>query len=602
MNRTRFIGLFLDEARQHIEQAYTHLRQFEIFPQRPDTLGSLMRHCHSLKGMAATMGFEPFVELAHRMEGLLRELESRPRLWSGELTPLFTEGLDKLNAWVDRIADGAAPEHDASTKTLISRLDGLLNEGPTSAPTLSAPDEDAEPTRWSVRLALQVSSATPTHRIVATLKRVAKLGRVLGVRPPQLPLDDDPAAMELDFELASGWAAQTLRRRMLRFAWVSSVEISAISADPAPAPATERPTVWTRVPADALDWIADTLRELAMERAVAPETGPSSQRAGGDRSAYLVRRLFNRVEELRLVPFVSVSHRLEPAVRDAARREGKQARLCIKGGDLGLDRALLDRLVGPLRHLARNAVAHGIETPGERQAAGKPSEGCVTLSLVRHADRFLVTLSDDGRGMDAAAIRLAAIDSGQIDAHQATRLDEPGLLKLALLPGVSTRGVADRVAGRGAGLDSAARELAELDAAVKIRSTSGQGTQFAFDLPVGQTLVQSLVFSRGGQLFGLPLRSLRRAAPAARAPAGIEIIDLGQERSEQPDDGYLLVLDEPQRHVALAADEVLGRRELWLQPMAPAFSATTYVNGAAMIENGALAVMIDPKKLLSHPW
>jgi len=536
------------------------------------------------------------------MEGLLRELESRPRLWSGELTPLFTEGLDMLTAWVDQIAEGAPPEHGAATRKLISRLDGLLNEDLTRARPCPAPNADAEPSHWAVRLALQVSSATPTHRIVSTLKRVGKLGRVLGVRPPQLPLDDEPAAMELEFDLASSRSTQTLRRRMLRFAWVSSVEISAISADPARVVATERPTVWTRVPADALDWIAETLRELAMERAVAPEAGKPSRRPGGDRSAFLVRRLFDCVEELRLVPFVSAGHRLEPAVRDAARREGKQARFTIQGGDLGLDRALLDRLVGPLRHMVRNAVAHGIETPRERLAAGKPAEGCVTLNLTRRADRFLVTVSDDGRGMNAAAIRAAAIDSGQIDAHQARELDDQGLLKLAFRAGVSTRAEVDHVAGRGAGLESAARDLAELDASIEIQTTSGQGTQFAFDLPVGQTLVQSLVFSRGGQLFGLPLRSLRRAAPADRPPTGIEIIDLGEERSERPDEGYLLVLDEPERNVALAADEVIGRRELWLQPMAPAFSATTYVNGAAMIENGALAVMIDPKKLLSHPW
>jgi two-component system chemotaxis sensor kinase CheA len=234
-------------------------------------------------------------------------------------------------------------------------------------------------------------------------------------------------------------------------------------------------------------------------------------------------------------------------------------------------------------------------------AAGKTAAGSVTLSVTRHADSFLVTLTDDGRGMDPAAIRDAAIESDQIDADSAGELDEQELLKLAFRPGVSTRDGADRVAGRGAGLESAARDLAELDASIEITSTPGLGTQFAFELPVGQTLVQSLVFSRDGQLFGLPLRSLRRTTSADAAPDGIEIVDLGAGNAK-PGEGYLLVLDEPQRHVALAADEVIGRRELWLQPMAPAFSATTYVNGAAMIENGALAVMIDPKKLLSRSW
>lgn len=594
MNRSRFLGLFLDEAQQHLEQAYAQLERFEADPQRPDTLRSLMRHCHSLKGMAATMGFEPFVELAHRIEGLLRELEIRPRLWSHELAPLFSEGLDQLSAWTEQVVEGGTPASTAATAALISRLDAQLNEKLAPASDPAVPDELEGTAQWSVRLALQVSSASPTHRIVSTLKRVGTLGRVLRVRPPQLPLDDEPTAMELQLDLASARSPQALRRRMLRFAWVSSVELAVISARPTRDVALDRPTVWTRVPADALDWIADTLRELAMESTCAPETG--------DRSTFLIKRLFDRVEELRLVPFMSLSHRLEAAVRDAARRDGKRARFRIRGGELGLDRALLERLVGPLRHLVRNAVAHGIESTEGRLAAGKPVEGSVTLAVERHADRLLVTLTDDGRGMDTTAIRSAAIESGQIDAAEAHALDEQALLQLAFRPGVSTRRHADRVAGRGAGLDTAARELAELNASIELSSTPGQGTRVVFELPVGQTLVQSLVFRRAGQLFGVPLSSLRRAASADTPPDGLEIIDLGAGDSERSAEGYLLVLDEPDRHVALAADEVIGRRELWLQPMAPAFSAATYVNGAAMIEDGALAVMIDPKKLLSRPW
>jgi len=602
MKRSRFLGLFLDEAGQHIEQAHAQLKRFEIYPQRPETLRSLMRHCHSLKGMAATMGFEPFVELAHRMEGLLRELESRPRLWSDELTPLFSEGLDQLSTWAEQIAEDGTPAHTEVTSRLISRLDALLNDGLTPLPRPQLPDEPEASAQCWVRLALQVSSASPTHRIVSTLKRVAKLGHVRRVRPPQLPVGDDPQAMELEFELASERTPQALRRRMLRFAWVSSVELSAISRESLNPAVSDRPNVWTRVPADALDWIADTLRELAMENTVTPEAGNPAQRAAGDRSAFLIRRLFDRVEELRLVPFMSVSHRLEPAVRDAARRDGKQARFCIEGGELGLDRGLLDRLVGPLRHLVRNAVAHGIETPEVRLAAGKAAEGTVALSVARHADRILLTLTDDGGGMDTAGIRRAATESGQIDAQEAQELDQQRLLQLAFRPGVSTRDAADGLAGRGAGLDAASRALAELDAVIEIRSTSDRGTRFEIELPVGQALVQSLVFSRDGQLFGLPLRSLRRASPAETAPDGIEIVDLGAGDSKPSENGYLLVLDEPERDVALIADEVIGRRELWLQPMAPVFSATTYVNGAAMIETGALALMIDPKRLLSRPW
>jgi len=600
VKRARYLGLFLEEARQHIEAAYVTLERFEARPQQPDTLHALMRHCHSLKGMAATMGFEPFVELAHRMEGLLRELERRPRMWSRELAPLFREGLDQLNAWSERIADGDAPTKTAATRTLVERLDTQLDEPPIQPSRTPAQSDPETPALWSVRLSLHAASASPAHRIVSTLQRVSTLGRILRVRPPHLPLDDEPDAMELYFELASPRSPKALRRRLLQFAWVSDAELSKVVRAAPRSGSPELPTIWTRVPADALDWIADTLRALAMERS-AGAGGSTTQRVSDDRSTFLIKRLFDRVDELRSVPIMSLSHRLEPAVRDAARRDGKKARFRIHGGEFGLDRVLLDRLVGPLRHLVRNAIAHGIESPLERRAAGKSEEGEIHLTVKRDGDHVNVSLTDDGRGMDPLALRRAAVQAGEIDAPAADALDDSAALQLALRPGVTTRPAADDVAGRGSGLDAVRRDLEELGAQFELTSTPGQGSRFVFGLPLRQAFVQSIVFRRAGQLFGIPLLSVRRATSADAHPSDLDIVDLGDGPPGPAPAGYLLILDEPERPVALIADEVIGRRELWIQPLAQSLSAATYANGAALIENGAMAVMIDPKKLVAHP-
>jgi two-component system chemotaxis sensor kinase CheA len=596
MNRARFLGLFLDEARQHLTQARAALERFRSRPQSPDTLAALMRHCHSMKGMAATMGFEPFVELAHRMEGLLRELEDRPRMWSDELTPLFAEGLEHLGAWAEQIGEGHLPEHDVATRTLVARLDSLLNEqlGAERSSSGTRPEEhNSDPELWSVRLSLQVSSASPTHRILSTLKRVGAFGRVQRVRPPQLPLDQTPAAMDIEFELASRRPPQTLRHRLSQLAWVTSVDMDPIARGPRTRTRIEMPSEWTRVPAESLDWIADNLRELALRHTL----GKDESRSADDPGGYLIKRVYDRVAELRLVPMMSLGHRLEPAVRDAARRDGKLVRFALTGGDVGLERGLLDRLVDPLRHLVRNAVVHGIEPPAERKAIGKPAEGLIRLTVALHGDRLHLDLTDDGRGMDAAALRQAAVAAGEIGAAEAETLTEKASFLLAFRSAVTTKVTADRLSGRGVGLDVVADEFRSLDATIDLASVTGEGSRFSFDLPMRRAIVGALVFSRAGQTFAIPMKAIRRAVCAGVPPLGAQVLDLVSDAPAPSEDGFYLELDRTEDPIALVADEVLGRRELWLQPLARPFAEKTYVNGAAITDNGSLALMIDPAKL-----
>ena len=597
MKSARLLGLFLDEAREQLAKAYKDLECFESHPQQPHTLQALMRHCHSLKGMAATMGFEPFVEMAHRMENLLCQLERRPRMWSNELAPLFHEGLSQLHEWTEAIAGGRTPERARKSDALIDRFDAVVGERPSDDKVAADRKIEKEPARWAVRLSLQVSSASPTHRIISTLRRIRGLGRVLRVRPPQLPLEATPTAIELELELASDRTARILRRRLRQFALVSDVKLTAVPRWTHSRPEPDSPTVWTRVPADSLDWIADTLRELAVRYGIRSE---GFSRRGDDHARYLIRRLYDRISEMRLVPAASLGHRLEPAVSDAARREDKRARFSLSGGEIGLERALLDRLVEPLRHLVRNAVAHGIETTEERARAGKPALGRIELAVSRCGDRLRLELSDDGRGVDTAAVRRAAVETGAIDAQAAAKMNERESLDLVFLPAVTTHSQVSRVAGRGAGLDVVAAEFAGLDAEIELTSSAGRGTRFLIELPLRRAVVQTLVFSRKGQMFGIPLAAVRRATSNATVPEDLKVVDLAEDPGPAPRDGFLLVLDDPAQQLALLADEIVGRRDLWLQPLARSFSAATYVNGAAILDHGALALILDPRRLAAE--
>jgi two-component system chemotaxis sensor kinase CheA len=286
-----------------------------------------------------------------------------------------------------------------------------------------------------------------------------------------------------------------------------------------------------------------------------------------------VARLHAHATELRLEPFDSVAHRVVAAGHQAGDALGREVQIVIEGGELRLERSLLDGLLEPLLHVVRNAVDHGIESPEERRRAGKPRQGRVRLRLESAGADTRITVEDDGRGFDAGTLRDAAVRLGILGADEAAQMTEGEALALITRPGFTTALAAGPVSGRGVGMDVVRTAVEGLGGALELAARPGEGARISFRFPRGIAARPALLFRTAEGLAALPLESVARVE-----------VD-GQGRS---------TLCLPGASVQVA--EVVGRREIVVQPLPATVRAAGY-SGAAVLEDGEIALVLDPDTL-----
>jgi two-component system chemotaxis sensor kinase CheA len=337
----------------------------------------------------------------------------------------------------------------------------------------------------------------------------------------------------------------------------------------------------------------------------------------------LVGEYQRTVMDVRLTPLASAVERLPAVARDAARTRDKQVRVETEGTDVRLDRSVVERLSDPLGHLVRNAVAHGIEPPAEREAAGKPETGTVTVSAERVRDEVVVEVHDDGAGVDVDAVRERAVEAGVVDADTAAALDKDAVLDLLFESGLSTADEVTEVAGRGVGMDAVAGAVRRVDGDVDVKTTPGNGTTVRLTLPVSVALTEVMLVSAGGQRFAVPLSAVEQVSPLPepRVEDGRETVrraDLtwgsdpaGDADVERPyplirlseafdlagDAAQLLWLRPEAGDAALGVEEVIGTREVVVRPYGEVFGPTTAVSGAATVGDGETVNVLDPGAL-----
>ena len=261
------------------------------------------------------------------------------------------------------------------------------------------------------------------------------------------------------------------------------------------------------------------LEEACREAAACAETlAASHEELEGfvRRSANLSGRLYREAQLSRMRPFADRAQGFPRFVRDLAATLGKEARLDLVGVNTQVDRDILEKLEAPLTHLLRNALDHGLEAPADRTRAGKPAEGTLTLEARHSAGMLIVTLSDDGRGIDPASLREAIVRKGLTTAETAGKMSEEELLEFLFLPGFSTRESVTEISGRGVGLDVVRSMVREVRGSVRLTSQAGRGTRCALQLPLTLSVMRALLVEIGGEPYALPLSRIARTLKLPR--------------------------------------------------------------------------------------
>jgi two-component system, chemotaxis family, sensor histidine kinase and response regulator WspE len=330
------------------------------------------------------------------------------------------------------------------------------------------------------------------------------------------------------------------------------------------------------------------------------------------RVAHLSHRLYDGALACRMRPFADGVQGFPRMVRDLARVLGKELRFDIAGEDTQVDRNILERLEAPLGHLLRNAVDHGIESPEERQAAGKPPEAILSLEARHNAGRLQVTVRDDGRGIDRECLRAQVLERKLSDADTVPKLADTELLEFLFLPGFSMKEAVTDISGRGVGLDVVRTVLKQMRGTVRIVSEPGQGTRFHLELPLTLSVVRTLVVEVGAQAYAVPLAHITRTLKLSR-----DDIDMLEGRAHFSLDGRsvglvtahqvlgmspppaaagsiaVIVLGDTTHPYGLIVDRFLGERELVVQALDRRLGKIKDIAAGALMEDGSLALILD---------
>ncbi|NOT07067.1 MAG: chemotaxis protein CheA [Gemmatimonadales bacterium] len=365
-----------------------------------------------------------------------------------------------------------------------------------------------------------------------------------------------------------------------------------------------------RVDLERLDALVNGVGELVVARnrlaAIADrEIGSELEQVSGRISA-LVSTLQSGVLRARMAPVDEVFDRFPRMIRDLGKELGRELRLEMQGNEIELDRSVLDSLTEPLTHLLRNAADHGLETPAERVATGKSREGTIRLRAERVRDEVVVTVADDGRGIDRAEVWRRGVERGLLEPD-APLPDAVGLLRLLSHPGFTTRSQASTISGRGVGIDAVLSKVRSLGGRMELKTMPGRGTTFLLYLPVTRAILRALLIGVGEERYALPFGLLAEAAVHEGAGAGVilrgellptadlrEVVGLDRrEAGRRP----VLVVDTGGGRVAVVVDVLLGQQDVVVEQIVAPVGVPAWVGGATILPDGAPALIVDPAAL-----
>jgi two-component system chemotaxis sensor kinase CheA len=535
---------FLIEAREHLSRIEALMIEIENGTSNTEPVHGVFRSFHTIKGLAGFLGYEAIQKLAHEVETLLDLARNSTIALTPEGVDVVLQAGDAIGAWLNYIAEpssGQPPGHSA----LVDRIKSAMQDG----------------------CAFQAADAD---------------GRETHPSPPE-----------------------SVARRGL--AEVTKMEAATV-----------------KVATSKLEYLVDMVGELVIAQSMlkhnpdlAALRTPRLQRDVAQLSR-VTAEVQKTAMAMRMVPVGQLFRKMNRLVRDLARKSGKKVELELVGEDVELDRTLVEELADPLVHMIRNSMDHGVEPPDEREAAGKPPVGKLRLSAAHQAGQIAVEVADDGRGLDKRRILDKAVAKGVV--APGASLSDQEIYHLIFQPGFSTAEKVTDVSGRGLGMDVVRKQVEKLRGRIEVESHSGLGSRFLLKLPLTLAIIEGLVVRAGGERYIVPIFSVRemlrptqdsiftvegkgemamvrdRLVPVARLTRKLGLPD----NQRHSGDGLMIVGESEGREFCLMVDEMIGKQEVVIKSLGPAFRHVRGISGGAILGDGRVGLILDVAVLLQQ--
>ncbi|HEX5178023.1 MAG TPA: chemotaxis protein CheA [Gemmatimonadaceae bacterium] len=642
MDLSRYAELFLTESREHLSAMNHALLALESSPEASEPVGAIFRAVHTVKGMSATMGYRAVTDLAHELESVLDRVRRGELAVTADVTELLFEAADALEQAIEgAVQTGVAAADDIAVPDAILDLIARLKARSAAATGGSAPKQVVAPSRAPdprpsqaatssrlIRLRLASGTALRGARALLLVKRAASLGTVLEVIPPVEALQAEEFGAGFSIHLNCTAPRDEIVRAMFAVGDVDRVEVDGVETVGQPhqqtaadgqAGSAARPTRQVRIDLQRLDTLMNMIGELVIARGRLLDLAARHGDPALDEAVALAARLIGEMQDevmlSRMVPVGQVFDRFPRLVRDAAHGLGKQIVFTVEGNDIELDRSMLDEIGDPVVHLLRNAVDHGIETPEQRRAAGKPASGSLVLSVSRERSTVLVRVEDDGKGIDRERVLARAKELSFVDKDKASLSDEE-LMRIIARPGFSTAERVTDLSGRGVGIDVVMNRVRAMGGAVEMRSVPGRGTAVTVRLPHTLAIVRALLARVRDEVYAVPLAHVNETveldARSVRRVQGREVMLLRDDvlplirfdellrlgASGAGARHQVIVLEVGERRAGLVVDELTGQQDIVVKQFDPARESLALFSGATILGDGAPALIVDVGSLL----
>ena len=600
LSQMSMFDMFRAEAESNAQTLTAGLLALERDPDAGDQTEACMRAAHSLKGAARIVGIAAGVSVAHAMEDcFVAAQKERVKLRQRQID-LLLEGVDLLlriaktpEAEVARWDAEGKAEIDAFLAELAKVLETGGDAGEAACETVAAPVKDDGGSPRSSAPA--ESGASGESEAIDRVLRVTaeNLNRLLGLAGESL----------VESRWLTPFATSLLRLKRMHKEAGRMLEIlrDALSEQVLSEQIQSALAESQRRIMECQQYLMQRLAELEMY---------------DRRSVDLSHRMYEGALACHMRPFADGVQAWPRMVRDLGRSLGKKVRLDIAGEATQVDRDILEKLDAPLGHMLRNAVDHGIESPDERRAAGKPEEGVVHLEARHNSGVLQVVVSDDGRGIDRENLRATIVQRGLTNSETAARLSETELLEFLFLPGFTMKETVTEISGRGVGLDVVQETVKQVRGTVRVTSEPGKGTCFQMQLPLTLSVLRTMLVNIDGEPYAFPLAQIKRTLKIPR-----DRVELLEGRQYFHLDGrqlglatahQILEVDEPELSgdlsvivvggdadvYGLVVDRLLGERELVVQPLDARLGKTKNITAGALMENGMPVLIVDVEDMI----
>jgi len=605
------IGLFRMEVESQAAMLSQGLLALEENPGATENLESLMRASHSIKGAARIVQLDAAVTLAHAMEDCFVAAQQGRIVFTGHHIDALLQSVDVFTR-IAKVSEEGIPgwlaDHQQEIDTVVQTLSGVRDGLPLAERSVSPSFAEA------------LSQPTPDPAPVAEKTHPPRI-------PPIPEAQENKPAGERD--VAVRVTAEKLNR-LMGLAGESLVEVGRLQSFGASLLGfkkilsdASKVLAEIRETAERLDRnhpVKDLLEAIRRQHAEC-STVLADRMTDFDlhsrRMDNFSHRLYHEVVSCRMRPFGDGTQGFPRMVRDVSKKLGKKVKLEIIGKDTDIDRDMLEKLEAPLTHLLRNAIDHGIESPEERLAAGKPEVGTIRLIARHWAGMLYITVADDGKGIDIEHLREKVVDKKLASAEMAKTLSDAELIEFMFLPGFSTAATVTEISGRGVGLDVVQNMAQQVRGVVRSDTQPGRGTRFHLQLPITLSVIRSLLVDIAGEPYAFPMVRIERILSVPRdairvlenrqyltvEDSNIGLVSAHQvlelDRGQKDADPLaVVVIGDRLNQFGIVVDRFLGEKDLVISPLDPRLGKVPDIHATALLEDGSPVLIIDTEDMV----